>query len=618
MARNPATEESPILKADARVELETVRAELQRVLQSPTFADSGRLRKLLQFLVEETICGRGALLKEYLVGVEVFGRPESFDPRNDSIVRVQARNLRKLLDAHYAGEGQHAQVRISIPKGSYTPVFAYAPVNGRRRLAKAFVAVAALLVLGLGAWAGTHLYHSSGTASIAVLPFANLSGEPRNDYLAEAVSEDLTTELAKIPRLHVVARTSASRFRGGSIDAREVGRLLRVGALLEGSLRRSGDSVHVTAQLIGAGDGFHIWSESYERPVSALPSIQADIVASVARALRVEPRVSLPLEWRRGHTVNPEANDIYLRGRYKRYQRRFGDLRAGIECFERATRIDPQFAEAHAALAAAYALVAFHDQSSAESAARSARTSADRALALNDGLAGAHMVKAQLAYFRDWDWATSDREFQRAFELNPSYAAAHQGRALSLLARARFQEAIADSRRALELDPLSYTVSNDLGTILYAAGRADEATRRCREILALAPDFKPPRLLLGAIDASRGNYRAAIAEYEAQRPSGAFGSELLGRLGYAYSADGRRADALALLKQMEAQPENERVYAHLAMLHAGLGNKRQALECLEKSAQRRETDVIFIAVEPHYSTLKDEPAFQALRKRIGI
>jgi tetratricopeptide (TPR) repeat protein len=316
--------------------------------------------------------------------------------------------------------------------------------------------------------------------------------------------------------------------------------------------------------------------------------------------------------------VNAEALDIFLRGRYVRQQRKFGDLRAGMDFFERAIRLDPDFAEAHAALASAYTSIAFHDQASADNASRHARVSADRALALNENLPGAHLVRAQLAYFRDWDWGTSDREFRRALELNPSYAMARQGFALSLLARGRFREAIAESHKALELDPLSYTVSNDLGAILWAAGRHEEAIRRSREILTLASDLQPPHLLLGALYASRGQYKEAIAEYEPQRRSGVFGSELLGRLGYAYAAAGRRADALAVMAELEQLPEGARVYAHLATLYVGLGDKQRALECLEKSAQRRETEAVFAAVEPHYNPLHNEPRFQAIRKRIGI
>jgi TolB-like protein len=285
MARNLRSVEGPSNHwPEHQVGLEAIRTQLQRILASRTFADTDRLRRLLQFLVEEAICGRGGELKEYLVGVEVFARPESFDPRSDSIVRVQARNLRKLLAQYYASEGSGDRVLISIPKGSYAPVFAQpALVNTSRRSRIAF-AVAAALVVAVGLWAGVHWYYSSGMASIAVLPFTNLSGEPRNDYLAEAVSEDLTTGLAKITRLRVVARTSTSRFRGNSPDVRDIGRQLRVGALLEGSLRRTGHTVIVTAQLVSANDGYHLWSESFERPLSALPSIQAEIVAAVVTA----------------------------------------------------------------------------------------------------------------------------------------------------------------------------------------------------------------------------------------------------------------------------------------------------------------------------------------------
>jgi TolB-like protein/Tfp pilus assembly protein PilF len=619
MVRDPTTGED-IAKTvpEQTVELEAVRTQLQRILASRTFAETDRLRKLLRFLVEETICGRGSTLKEYLVGGEVFGRPESFDPRSDSIVRVQARNLRKLLAEYYDVEGQKDRVRVSIPKGSYAPVFVYSSAKESRRRPRILWLVAAAFVAAFGLWAGFQWYGSGRAASLAVLPFTNLSGESRYDYLAEAVSEDLTTGLAKIPRLHVAARTSASRFRRSELDVREIGRQLNVAALLEGSLRRTGDNVIVTAQLVSSADGYHLWSESFERPLSALPTIQAEIMTDVAGALNVLPPAPGVAKYLPSHAVNPEARDIFLRGRYKRHQRKVGDLRAGMDDFERAIRIDPQFAEAHAALASAHASIAFHDQASAEDAVRRARAAAERALQLDRNLPAVHMVRAYLAYFRDWDWASSDREFDRALELNPNYGTAYQGYALSLMARGRYPEAIAASRKALELDPLSYTVSNDLGTILWAAGRGDEAVQRSREILSLAPDFKPAHLLLGAINACRGRYQEAISEYEPLRRSGVFGSELLGRLGYAYAGAGRRPEALKILAELEAHGETARVYAHMASVYVGLGDTERALSCLEKSAERREAEAVFIAVEPHYKPLHTEPRFAALRKRIGI
>lgn len=619
MVRETATGEGMAKTAlEQTVELEAVRTQLQRILASRTFAETDRLRKLLRFLVEETICGRGSTLKEYLVGGEVFGRPESFDPRSDSIVRVQARNLRKLLTEYYDVEGQTDRVRISIPKGSYAPVFVYSSAKETRGRPRILYLMAAVFVAAFTLWAVFQWYGPDRAASLAVLPFTNLSGESRYDYLAESVSEDLTTGLAKIPRLQVAARTSASRFRNSAADVREIGRQLNVGALLEGSLRRTGDKVTVTAQLVSSADGYHLWSESFERPLSELPAIQAEIIGDVAGVLKVGPPAPGAAKHLPSHPVNPEARDIFLRGRYKRHQRKVGDLRAGMDDFERAIRIDPRFAEAHAALASAYASIAFHDQASAEGAVRQARAAAERALELDRNLPAVHMVRAYLAYFRDWDWATSDREFSRALELNPNYGVAYQGHALSLMARGRFAEAAEASRKALELDPLSYTVSNDLGVILWASGRSDEAVRRSRDILALAPGFQPAHLLLGAIDACRGRCPEAIAEYEPLRRSGALGSELLGRLGYAYACAGRRPEALKILAELEAQSEVARVYAHMATVYTGLADRERALGCLEKSAERREAEAVFIAVDPHYKSLHKEPRFTALCKRIGI
>ena len=279
--------------ANQPVPLEGARHELRQILESPAFADSPRLRALLSFLVEETFCGRAAELKESVVAVEVFGRPADFDHRTDSVVRVQIHNLRSKLHAYYEGEGREHPIHITLPAGSYIPAFQALPsfqpqesaanVGHSKSVLWKYLAAATLLtVCGAAWWFRSEFVPpwSSGARSIAVLPFLNLSDTDNGEYFTDGIAEDLTTELARVPAMRVSARTSAFQFRGSG-DVRKIRQQLGVRTLLEGSVRREGNRVHITAQLINAENGYHLWSNSYDRDVAGIQEMEGDIVHSV-------------------------------------------------------------------------------------------------------------------------------------------------------------------------------------------------------------------------------------------------------------------------------------------------------------------------------------------------
>jgi serine/threonine-protein kinase len=599
------------------VPADAIRAGLERILSSPAFANSPRLSRFLRFVVEHVLSGSQDLLKEYVLGVEVFERGEGFNPRTDSVVRVEAARLRLKLAEYYAAEGRYDTIRVEVPKGTYLPVFRHVEMTRQsprqRGLAwalggaatLAFVLAAGLIVLSL---------RGKPASFLAVLPFLNLSADANGALLAEGFVDDLTTRLAGNSGLRVVARTSAYQFRAKGEDIVALGRRLNVGSVLEGSIRQQEGRVHVTAQLIKVADGYHVWSETYDVDAAEVGGVQERIVRGVVRSLLPQGPPSPPAVWH----PDPEARTLLWQGRYLRKQK---DLKAWAESvgfFERALVKDPTCAEAYAALADVWATQGFHNVTPMEESVAKARKAANQALQLDDSLAEAHATLGWIRYFHDHDWAGSEAEFRRAIELNPSNAKAHQLYAQALVVRGRFDQAIAESRQAMALDPLSFIAGNELGLVLYYSRRYPEAIRELRRSLEVDPAFHGTHTLLGMCLAAQGHYEAAIAEYQ-KALAGPRYTYILGRLGYACERLGRRADSAKVLAEVEEDFRRDSpYYAHLALLYAGRNDRERTLEYLEKGCRRREADLNFIAVEPVFDSLRKEPGFTALRRELGL
>lgn len=592
---------------------DSVRSELAKVLASPRFASSERHRRLLRFIVEESLQGKEAEIKESVLAVEVFGRSPSFDPRTDSVVRSEARNLRARLNEYYLGEGSGDLVIIDLPKGSYVPAFRAAepgprhPSHWIRTLA---VALALLASASTGAWWMLGSRPASrwrGRApTIAVLPFLNLADGPAGDYAADGFVEDLTTGLAKVPALRVASRTSAFQFRHRNLDARDIGRQLGVAAVLEGSVRMQAGRLRVTAQLIDTASGYHLWSDSYEHEAAGTQEVETEIQRHVAAALGVRPAAV-----DRPHAPTPEAREAYWRGRFLlRDFRRHADSR---RYFEQAVTADPQFAEAFAALAFTRAIMAFHLESPVDETVAQAREAARRALALDQTIPEAYLALATVTYSYDHDWVASERAYRRALELNPSYASARRGFALPLMAQGRFEEAIQQIKLAEELDPVSVLSTNDRATNLYCARRYAEAIWVARGHLQMDPGFFPARLTLGTCEAAQGKLPEAIADLQKAAAQGGRAMMILGPLGNALARAGRLAEARAVLAEIESiQKAEGTAGVALALVHTGLGERKQAIECLRQAAAAHVTDTNFIGVDPMLDPLRKEPGFQAL------
>jgi TolB-like protein/Tfp pilus assembly protein PilF len=617
-------DQAPPLRQNGSVSAEAVERQLERILSSPTFVNARQPSRFLRHVVQTAASGNAGGLKEYSIGVDVFDRDPSFDPRLDSIVRVEATRLRRRLKDYYAAEGRNDPIQIQLPAGGYAPLIEHR-AGHRFRGRSAWLRspnlrwIAAVLVVVAGCL-GYALRRSmtSGTAnatSVAVLPFEWLSADSENSYLAVGMVEELTTRLAKTPGLRVISRTSSAQFaKGTSIAA--IARQLHVGAVVEGSVLASTSGLRVNVQLIDATNESHLWAEAYDRDLGGTVAVCDDAARAIAKTLRPKSPQTANRSAPNARTPRPEAVQAYWKGQYFRRQRLEVGLRKAIVQFEEAIVKDPGFPSAHAALADAYATLGFSGMAPAVEVLPKARQAAEKSLELDSTLAEAYATLGWIDFFYDWNWPRAENNFRRALEINPSYLKAHNLYALGLASRNRFPESIAESDMAIALDPLSFLTSNDAGVILYAAHQYDRAIRRARQTLELQPGNAAAHHLLGVCESGRGRYPAAILEFEKALASSERYSSVLGRLGYACAKTGDFGKARALLAELS---HNENAASiHSAFIYVGLRENERAFELLETSERLHEADLVFAGFEPIFDSVRGEPRFVALMKRIGL
>ncbi len=594
---------------------ELVRLHLERILSSAPFAASPRLQQFLTFVVEETLAGRAGEIKETVVAQHVFNRGTSFDPRTDSVVRVEARNLRNRLRDYYLANADGDSLVIELPRGSYVPAFRPkeppaagppAPVRRLRRLGTLGAAFFVILLVVSGYFGAKRIWFPGPPlTAVAVLPFDNLDGANEGDYLCDGLAEDLTASLARAPSLKVAARGSAFRFRKNQ-DLREFGQQLGVGSVIQGSIRRTGDRWRVTLHLIHVGDGYHLWADTFEGPAGDLSAFRERSAAGIARVLTSREGVLAAT-----YLPGSAAQDLYWRARY--VYRKGGDGQAeSMRLLEQAVRLEPRFAQAWGTLSNILAHMVFHGQEPRTPLLTKAREAARQALALDSGNADAYIAQAMLDYSYDWNWPSSERNFRRALESAPSLSRGHQAYALALLTRGRFDAALSELKQAKALDPLSHVVSNDSSTVLYCARRYKEAIRSATSTIEADPEFVQAYVIRASSYAARGDFAAADREFQQVVKRMGRQTWFIGRMGYAYARWGRKPEAARWLAESEAPRVQQ------ALIHTALGDRARALDLLEQAAQDRETDVVFMAVEPLFADLASEPRFLALKQRLGL
>src|SRR2546423_3847983 len=448
--------------------------------------------------------------------------------------------------------------------------------------------------------------------SVAELPFVNMSADKNDEYLSDGMTEELINALAKVPGLRVPGRTSCFAFKGKNEDDifRKVGEQLHVNAVLEGSVRKAGDKLRITAQLINVADGYHLWSEDYDGDVRDIFAFQSNVAQRVVKALQIKLGVEAARALAKKPTENPEAHRLYLLGRYEFGKYSEAGWTTSIRYYEEALKLDPNFALAYCGLADTYAYMGGVMMPSKEAVVKE-KEFAERAIELDPELAEARLSLA-CALAGAFDWRNAQIEFDRAIEFNPNLASAYEIYAWFLGGLGRLDEAIAKDKKAIELDPLNSFFQSALAYFLYHARRYDDAIVQIKKTLELDPASTLGRHFLGCCLLWKGDTPEAIAEFQRSKIV-VTGAWYQGLLGYAYAISGDRPKAEQMLRELEEMAKRQYVNSTaFAMIYLGLGEKEKALDWLDRSYQDQESACWYLTVDPIYDSVRNEPRFRAL------
>jgi TolB-like protein/DNA-binding winged helix-turn-helix (wHTH) protein/Tfp pilus assembly protein PilF len=591
--------------------------ELMRSVWSDSFVEESNLTQtvfMLRKALQESPSDR------YILTVQ--GRGYRFAPPVKEIPRVETKG-------EEAGRPNFTQAPDLEPDP--TEAGSARVRNGRSQsYAWIFAAVSVTVLVILGSWDYIHKWSwQSRTSAIsrrtmlAVLPFKNLTGDPGQEYFSDGLTEEMITRLGNLDPAHLgmIARTSVMHYKNGTAGLDQIGRELGVQYVLEGSVRREGAQVRVTAQLVQIKDQSHLWSRQYDRDLNHLLALQGEIAQEIADEIELTlSETKKPAEIpRASSTQSYEAYDSYLRGRYFWNKRTAEGFRQGVEYFQKAINQDPNFAPAYSGLADTYALMSTYGMVPSDEYMPKARAAAVRSLALDETQAEAHASLAMIAESYDYDWVTAEKEFRRAIQLNPNYATAHHWYAECLAFQGRFDEALKESDIALGLDPLSLIIASDRGVILYFSRHYDQAIEQFHAVQELDRNFPRARMIIFAY-VEQGQYAKAIAEIAAWRRldpspwSWALEAYIEGRAGH--HAPARRA-----LTKMEEEANREpqmdlSVMSSVANL--AVHDYDKALASLENAYSKRSNALTSLKVDPVYDALRDQPRFQSLMHRVGL
>ena len=550
------------------------------------------MARFLRFAVDRSLQGTASELKEYLIGVEVFDRPQSYDPRVDPIVRVEARRLRAKLKSYYESDGRRDPIVIDFATGTYVPEIRLRE-NGRDPAEPA-------------------------ASTVAVLPFANLSGSAENDYFSDGLTEELIHALTKFSGMRVVAFHSAARLRGVEQDIGEVRRQLHVANVLTGSVRIAGRSLRVRAQLIDTETGVYLWSETFDREMQDVFAIQEEIARAIVRTLRIQLAAGAGMGIEARARTSMSAYDLCLKGRYHLHRRSPDELREGLKYFEAAVAADPSSALVHAGLADAYCLHVDYGLVHPAEGIPKISAAATRAIEIDAELAEAYPSLAMIRSLWDREWEDGERLYRKGIALNPGYVTGHHWLATDCLAiMGRLEDARQEIEIALELDPLSSIIYEGRAGFYTLERRYEEAIRGFREILEFDPSFYKAYTGMGRAYAQLGRYGEARAMLEKGRSLAGNVPNILSALGQVAALSGDSARARAMLDQLAAQARTEYVQSTcFARVHMGLGETGRALDWLEKGCEQRELTLSMLKVHPVYDPLRSEPRFQAILREM--
>ncbi len=461
--------------------------------------------------------------------------------------------------------------------------------------------------------------NSQQIESIAVMPFVNESGNADVEYLSDGMTETLISSLSQLPNLNVKPRSSVFRYKGKETNPQTIGKELNVQAILNGRVVQRGQELSLFVELIDVALDKVVWSQQYNRKQADLVTLQSEIARDVSNKLKSKLSGADVAKVEKAYTANPEAYQLYLKGRFQWNRRTPESLKQAVEFYNQAIQKDPNYALAYAGLADSYVLFPNYSVALPQESMPRAKAAAVRALQIDDSLAEAHVALGIYLSVFSWNQPAAEKEFRRAIELNPNYPSAHQQLAnFCLLAMGRFDESIAEGRRAEELDPFSPVISMDLGVNLSRARRHDEAIEQLNRTLALDPNFYATRYALGTVYHAKGQYGEAIAEY---RKALALNDDpwVKSLLARTLARSGQRSEALKLLGELESEAKRRYVpNAGLALVFGALGDKDRAFVWLEKDFAERAPRAPLFSVNPAFDDLRDDPRFQDLVRRVEL
>jgi TolB-like protein/Flp pilus assembly protein TadD len=575
---------------------EQLRQQLERIVGSRAFQPVQGLQRFLSFVVNETKAGRGDRLKEFVVGVEVFDKEPSFDPRKDPIVRVQARRLRTRLAAYYADEGQNDKIFIDLPKGHYAAVF-----KGREAPLR-------------------HKHIPATTArrnTIAVMPFADHSTQRDLDYFCKGIEDEITHVLSKLETTRVTARDSY-QFAACENPIGDTG--FQPGVIVSGSVRNSGDNLRVTTHIVDGANGNYLWSECFDRKNANIFAIQEEVSHAIFKRLQAGLTRTAGGQTSKNPTESLAAYNFYLQGRYHLSQRTEEGLRKAINFFDRVIVEDPRYAQGYSGLADAYELLGHYGVLAPADVWAKAASNAACAVVQDHDSAEAHTSLAHVKATQDWDWLGAEQGFKLAIELDSSYATAHHWYAVVCLAPlGRLSEALHEITLAQALDPVSLIIARDVAMIRYYTRDFEAALDQCDRTIELNPHFALAYCALGLIQEQIGDFEESLAAFKRAIQLTPASPRVHAGLARSLAMSGKRKEAQQILKDMHRLSEKQYVSPfELASVRFALGQSDIGFDWLKKAFRDRCFELISINVDPRFDSIKLDPRFTALHSQMKL
>lgn len=573
-----------------------VREQLERVLASATFRQVDRLKRFLSFIVTEAIAGRGDQLKEYVIGVQVFDKESSFDPRADPIVRVQARRLRARLMRYYREEARPGELVLELPKGGYAPTFRpHEPSSATKR------SIAAALVQ---------------QNTIAVLPFADYSAAGDLGCFCQAVRQEVITALAGLDTLRVLAWDPHDANLAN--DPRQAVTTLHAALVVTGSIRSFGDKLRVTTQIIDGASGSYLWSEPLDFRAPDFAAQEA-VAQGVIKKLQAGTMSAGTVRGRRS-TDNLAARNLYLQGRYHMNQRTEEGLRKAVEFFERAIVEDSHYALAHSGLADGYGLLTHYGVFGPADVWTKAASSAASAVMLDPDSSEAHTSLAHVKSTQDWDWHGAESEFQLAISLDPAYATARHWYAMScLVPMGRLDEALDEMCMAQSLDPVSSIVARDLALVHLFRRDFDAALEQCDHAIELNPHFSPAYWALGLVQEQRKDFDEAAAAFQRAIHLSPQTPRMQAGLARTRALAGKRKEATEILRKLEMMSSQRYVSPfEFASMRFALDQTDLGFRWFEKACQDRSFELLWMRVDPRLDPVRIDKRFEAAALQMGL